>query len=109
MSEKLVIGMDVGGTKTRAVLANGRGQILGQGVSGTGNYNFVPIAEAARSFQDAIGQALEMGGLTAGKVDHIVIGIEPQPDPLFPRIRKVVKYGGIERRGCCPGCSSTSG
>ena len=98
MSEKLVIGMDVGGTKTRAVLANERGQILGQGVSGTGNYNFVPIEEAAKSFQDAIGKALKMGGQTSGKVDHLVIGIEPQPDPLYKHIGKVVKYGGIERR-----------
>ncbi len=98
MSERLVIGMDVGGTSTRAVLADEQGRILGQAISGTGNYNFVPIAEAAKSFQDAIGRALKVGGHTGSKVDHIVIGIEPQPDPLYKYIKKAVKYGGIERR-----------
>jgi N-acetylglucosamine kinase len=98
MTERLVIGMDVGGTKTRAMLVDERGRILGQGVAGTGNYNFVPIEEAARSFQQAITDARKMAGPASLQVEHIVIGIEPQPDPLYPHIKKVVKYQGIERR-----------
>jgi len=98
MSDRLVIGMDVGGTSTRAVLADEHGQVLGQAISGTGNYNFVPIEEAAKSFQQAITDAQKMAGLESLKVEHIVIGIEPQPDPLYRYIKKVVKYKGIERR-----------
>ena len=98
MPERLVIGMDVGGTKTRAALVDEVGQVLGQGVAGTGNYNFVPIDAAARSFQQAIEAARKMAGLKSLQVEHLVIGIEPQPDPLYPHIKKVVKYRGIERR-----------
>jgi len=95
---KMILGMDVGGTKTRAVLVNERGEVLGQGTAGTGNYNFVPLEEAAQSFQKTITDAQKMAGISSLEVEHIVIGIEPQPNPLYPYIKKVVKHKGIERR-----------
>lgn len=98
MKERLVIGMDVGGTKTRAVLVNERGEILGQGVAGAGNYNFVSLEIAGESFQKAITDARNMAHLSSLAVEHIIIGIEPQPDPLYNYIKKVVRCGGIERR-----------
>ena len=96
--DRMILGMDVGGTKTRTVLVNDYGEILGQGIGGTGNYNFVPLKEAVQSFQKAITDAQMMAGISSLNVEHIVIGIEPQPDPLYKYIKKVVRYKGIERR-----------
>ena len=88
-SERLVLGMDVGGTKTAAAIMNERGVVLGQGVGASGNINFVTLEQAEQSFADAIGGAREMAGLDELRTETNIIGIEPEPDPLHPIIKKL--------------------
>ena len=92
--ERIVLGMDVGGTKTAAALMNEQGVVLGQGVGASGNINFVTLEQAEQSFTDAIGGAREMAGLEALKTEINIIGIEPEPDALHPIIKKLT---GCER------------
>jgi len=92
--ERIVLGMDVGGTKTAAALMNERGVVLGQGVGASGNINFVTLEQAEQSFTDAIGGARKMAGLDALKTEINIIGIEPEPDALHPIVKKLT---GCER------------
>jgi len=86
---RLVLGMDVGGTKTAAAIMNERGVVLGQGVGASGNINFVTLAQAEESFTSAIEAARRMAGVEVLKTEINIIGIEPEPDPLHPIITRL--------------------
>ena len=88
-SDRLVLGMDVGGTKTAAAIMNEQGVVLGQGVGASGNINFVTLEQAEQSFTEAIGGAREMAGLDVLRTEINIIGIEPEPDALHPIIQKL--------------------
>lgn len=87
--ETLILGMDVGGTKTAAALMNDRGEVLGQGIGGSANINWVPVKQAEKSFATAIKAAQKMAGIKQLKCDIVIIGIEPDPKPLVPFVRKL--------------------
>ena len=89
VSQKLVMGFDVGGTKTAAVLMDEQGAILGKGFGGSGNTNFVPLAIANRSFADAISAAQKKAKLNKLALDCVVVGTEPDPKPVAPLIKKM--------------------
>jgi len=52
------IGVDVGGTKTQAVLVNSDGQPLAWGMGGPGNPTRIPVERMRASFRQAISQAV---------------------------------------------------
>ncbi|MFH1615229.1 MAG: BadF/BadG/BcrA/BcrD ATPase family protein [Planctomycetota bacterium] len=89
--EKLVLGMDVGGTKTHAILANTKGELLGQGFATAANINFVTLEQAEGAFTKAIGDAVKQGGIREIAVEVAVIGIEPSPEPLHPVLSRLVR------------------
>jgi len=86
---KLILGMDVGGTKTAAALMNEQGEVLGQGIGGPANINWVPVPKAQKSFATAIKAAQKMAGVKSLKCDIVIIGIEPDPKPLVPFVKKL--------------------
>lgn len=90
-SEKIVLGMDIGGTKTHAVLADTTGRLLGQGFSTAANINFVTLAQAEGAFTEAIGQAQKQAGLEKLQTEVAIIGMEPSPHPLYPVLEKVAE------------------
>ncbi|MEN3012978.1 MAG: BadF/BadG/BcrA/BcrD ATPase family protein [Dictyoglomus thermophilum] len=51
------LGVDAGGTKTEAVILNEKGEIVGIGRSGPGNYEGIGIEEAKKNWIDAIEKA----------------------------------------------------
>src|SRR5512133_2490704 len=53
-----LIGIDGGGTKTLALLADLNGNILSRGVGGPSNYNAVGFEAACAAIEAAISQAL---------------------------------------------------
>ena len=95
---RIVLGMDIGGTKSHAILADETGHLLGEGVGGSGNINFIPLELAEQSFQDAITTAQKQAGIKKLTAEIAVIGIEPQPDPLFPCVNRLAHPKRILRK-----------
>jgi N-acetylglucosamine kinase-like BadF-type ATPase len=83
-ADTVVLGLDVGGTKTAAALMSGNGEVLGQGVGGPANINFVAQAKAEEGFKTAITDAQRMAGLPSLDCAIVIVGIEPDPAPLVP-------------------------
>lgn len=86
---RLVMGFDVGGTKTAAVLMREDGCILGRGFGGSGNTNFIPLKIAEKSFTDAVRGARRMARLPRARIACVVVGTEPDPAPVAALIRNL--------------------
>lgn len=63
MAKQYILGIDGGGTKTEAAVMNDEGQVLGTGIGGGTNINFVARRTAIASFKKAIREALEQAAL----------------------------------------------
>ncbi|MEW2403539.1 BadF/BadG/BcrA/BcrD ATPase family protein [Streptomyces sp. NPDC046862] len=62
LNQDLVVGLDAGGTRTRAVLATaGDGRPLGEGVAGPGNALTVPVPQLTEHLAEAVGRAVPEG------------------------------------------------
>ncbi|MDX3383958.1 BadF/BadG/BcrA/BcrD ATPase family protein [Streptomyces niveiscabiei] len=62
-----VLGVDAGGTRTRAVLADAAtGRVLGEGASGPGNALTVPVEVVTEHLAEAIGEAVR--GVAPGRI-----------------------------------------
>jgi N-acetylglucosamine kinase-like BadF-type ATPase len=57
--QPLFLGVDGGGSHTRAVIADQHGQLLGSGVTGSSNQQAIGFNAATRAIQDAINAALQ--------------------------------------------------
>jgi N-acetylglucosamine kinase-like BadF-type ATPase len=62
---QFILGVDGGGSRTRALLADEAGQVLGVGESGASNYQSVGFATATQALRAAIAEARRSAGLTA--------------------------------------------
>lgn len=58
-----VLGLDGGGTKTVALVANEKGRVLGRGESGPANYHTVGLAAASAAVSGAVSAAIADAGL----------------------------------------------
>jgi len=85
----IVMGFDVGGTKTACVIVDEQGHVLGKGSGGSGNTNFIPLEIANQSFTDAIESARKMAGIEQLHIDCAVVGTEPKPDPVAELISRL--------------------
>lgn len=62
LNQEFVVGLDAGGTRTRAVLAAAEdGRPLGEGAAGPGNALTVPVPQLTDHLAEAIGQAVPEG------------------------------------------------
>ena len=62
-STQLILGVDGGGSQTRALLADMAGRVLGAGAAGASNYQAVGFAAATQALRAAIAEALRSAGL----------------------------------------------
>ncbi|HEY3364800.1 MAG TPA: BadF/BadG/BcrA/BcrD ATPase family protein [Symbiobacteriaceae bacterium] len=58
-----VLGLDGGGTRTVALIANEKGRVLGRGESGSANYHTAGLAAASESVSQAVHAAITDAGL----------------------------------------------
>jgi N-acetylglucosamine kinase-like BadF-type ATPase len=63
MPTDFVIGIDGGGTHTRAVVVASNGQVLGLGTAGPGNYHNIGEQAAAQNIAEAVHQAQHQAGV----------------------------------------------
>ncbi len=71
----LVIGVDGGGTRTRAALVTESGQILGLGTAGPSNYDDVGVAVAQSNIGLAVQRAWQQAGLSSRQGDAAFLGM----------------------------------
>ena len=71
----LVLGVDGGGTKTRAIITDARDRALGEGTSGPSNPLRVGIANAAIAIRDAIDKACAAAGVQRADIVAAEIGL----------------------------------
>ncbi len=70
----IFVGVDGGATKTRAVVVDAQGQILGEGRSGASNIQVVQPCQVASFMAAALVQALERAGVAWPQVRRLVVG-----------------------------------
>jgi N-acetylglucosamine kinase-like BadF-type ATPase len=71
----IVVGIDGGGTGTRAVLADGSGAIVGTGSAGPSNYQAIGIDRARANIRAAIDAAWSSAGETPRRADAAFLGM----------------------------------
>lgn len=69
------LGVDGGGTKTRAVILDGEGRLCGMGVAGASNFGNTSVAQAQSSIQSAIAQAATQAGTSPTGFAAAFLGI----------------------------------
>jgi glucosamine kinase len=84
---ELYLGIDAGGTHTRARLVSGDGAIVGVGEAGAANTP-TGLPEALRAVEDAYSQAIVRAGLSEAEISSIRAGLG---------------IAGLNRRGFLPG------
>jgi N-acetylglucosamine kinase-like BadF-type ATPase len=73
--KRCFLGVDVGATKTHALVADETGQALGFGESGPGNHELVGYDGLAQALQGAVHDALAMAGIEVGQIVGAGFGI----------------------------------
>ncbi len=71
----LALGIDGGGTRTRACLVDACGRVVGRGEAGLANVHHAGEGEALGNMKAAIGAALDGAGATAGDVGAVFAGM----------------------------------
>jgi N-acetylglucosamine kinase-like BadF-type ATPase len=69
------LGVDIGGTKTHALIADETGQALGFGERGPGNHQSVGYSGMRKVLQEVTGQALAQAGLSISQIAGAGFGI----------------------------------
>ena len=71
----LYLGVDGGGSKTRAWLADEKGTVLGRGNTGTANINYTTRTSAVAAIRAACTQAFRSARVTESKVSGAWLGL----------------------------------
>ena len=93
--KRYFLGVDVGGTKTEALVADEAGQALSLGLAGPGNHEGVGYAGLKAALHESVGNALRTAGLM---VEHIAgagfgVGGYDWPSELSPTLEVIRTLG----------------
>jgi len=95
------LGIDAGGTKTFCLVGNGRGEAVGFGKAGAGNYEAYGIAPAAEQLNLAVDAALAEAGVARRDLSGIGMGIAgadlPEDYEMLEREIFTPMFGEIPR------------
>src|SRR5262252_9526691 len=88
----VVLGVDGGGTKTHAVLADETGRVLGAGSSGPSNWEMVGLRGAGDVIGDALDRALAESGVERGAIEAATFGLAGVDWPSdVPRVESALE------------------
>jgi N-acetylglucosamine kinase-like BadF-type ATPase len=98
---RFFLGVDVGSTKTHALIADNRGQAIGFGMSGSGNPEGVGYDGLAKVLQEATDEALNMAEISRGEIVGVGLGIggydwPSQREPMLGSIRTLGLSAPVE-------------
>lgn len=71
----IFLGVDGGGSKTVALIADERGKILGEGHAGPSNYQMVGMEFALGEISRAVEEAFKKGGVSLEEIQRAVFGL----------------------------------
>lgn len=90
------VGVDAGGTKTHALVADGAGEVLGVGRAGPGNWEGVGLDGALAALRQAVGEALTAAGISPQEVAAAAYGLAGLDWPSDEaRLRPLVDQLGL--------------
>lgn len=72
---KYVLGIDQGGSKTLALIADAQGHILGLGRGGGACHSVTGMESAMDAIRISVGQALAQAGISAAQIDVVAAGL----------------------------------
>ena len=75
MTSRYFLGVDVGATKSHALIADEAGQALGLGIGGPGNYESVGYRGLERTLKAIVGEALSTAKLSKARLSGAGFGI----------------------------------
>ncbi|MBB6733117.1 N-acetylglucosamine kinase [Cohnella zeiphila] len=91
------LGVDGGGSKTYALVADERGNVVGKGASGNGNHQ-LGAERAKRHLFEAVEAALAEAGVTAGEIERACFGLAgADREADFRVLRPMIAELGIAR------------
>lgn len=97
---KVFLGIDGGGTKTRAILVDSAGVVLGEGRASSSNYHNVGLSGAVRCIQEAAGSAWKDAGQTPRVPDGAFLGCAGIKSAVdVARYTSAAEAAGIARAG----------
>jgi N-acetylglucosamine kinase-like BadF-type ATPase len=95
--QRLFLGVDIGATKTHALIADETGRAIGFGQTGPGNYQVVNYTGMAAALREATTQALAMAGVGHGQLAGAGLGIGGYDWPSQrPRMLRTIHEAGIQ-------------
>jgi N-acetylglucosamine kinase-like BadF-type ATPase len=77
-----VLGVDAGGTKTIAAVADENGRVDGVGLAGSANFQTCGVAGARNQIQRAVAAAVEMAGLQPNQLEAVCYGVAGADRPV---------------------------
>jgi len=94
---KYYLGVDAGGSKTFAVVANERGEVVGKGHSGNGNHQLgYDVAKA--SIAGSVNMALDQAGLDRSGIEYACFGLAGADRPIdFTILRPMIGELGFAK------------
>jgi N-acetylglucosamine kinase-like BadF-type ATPase len=99
LQQKILLGVDIGATKTRALLADGGGAVIGFGLAGPGNHETVGYPGLTNSVRIALEKACAQAGAAAADILSAGFGIGGLDwDSQEPDTRRALAETGLR----CP-------
>jgi N-acetylmuramic acid 6-phosphate etherase len=92
----LYVGVDGGGSHTRAVLAGEDLAVRGRGEAGPANASSATIRRVAEAISKAVDAAIDSGGVSVDRVSRILVGAAGvETDPVRERLTEILapRYG----------------
>jgi len=82
MAVMYYLGVDGGTTRTKAVVGDDAGHVVGSGEGGASNYQIVGLEAAISGITDAVHEALTAAGLSLPQIEHAVLGLSGLDLPM---------------------------
>jgi N-acetylglucosamine kinase len=75
ITDRYVVGVDGGATKTLALIGTANGKVLGRGVAGSSNYHNIGELAASKAIKTAVARAKKQAGIGKSRVRTAVIAL----------------------------------
>ncbi|MCR8660214.1 N-acetylglucosamine kinase [Paenibacillus endoradicis] len=94
---RIVMGVDGGGSKTYTVIVNEEGDLLGEGLSQSGNYEIVGLSQAMVNIKESMDLALQEANLKEANIDFVQYGLAgaDRPQDFVMLSRELSKFSYV--------------